>query len=100
MSQVFRIAVAASLGMAALAAAPADAAQQGGKRYVTAVSRYGNGTLTAPIRPARFGYEVQLPGGVWIDCAGDCRETLRRQKLDYWETQQEDRGDSDSEFPE
>lgn len=100
MRQVFWIAIAASLAMAALAAAQADAAPRREKPFVTAVSRYGNGTLTAPTRPARFGYEVQLPGGVWIDCAGDCRETLRRQKLDYWETQQEDRGDSNSEFPD
>lgn len=100
MKQIVSFAVAASLGMAGLVAAQADAASRREKPFVTAVSRYGNGTLTAPTRPARFGYEVQLPGGVWIDCAGDCRETLRRQKLDYWETQQEDRGDSDSEFPE
>lgn len=77
----------------------AFAAPRGEGRSVTAVSRYGNGTLTAPVRPAPSGYEVRLPGGVWIHCAGDCADTLRREKLDFWETREEDRGDNDDFEP-
>lgn len=36
------------------------------------------------VRPARFGPQVRLPGGTWIDCAGDCRDTLRKQTVDFW----------------
>lgn len=32
--------------------------------------------------------EVRSPGGAWIDCSGDCRETLRREHLEFWEHQQ------------
>ena len=34
--------------------------------------------------------EVELPGGSWIDCGGDCAETVRREYLDLWETKRED----------
>ena len=63
--------------------------------YVTAYSRYGNGAVSAPVRPAQFGYQVKLPGGPWLYCENSslffashspCSETLRRQSLDFWET--------------
>jgi hypothetical protein len=28
--------------------------------------------------------EVQLPGGTWIDCGGDCREAVMREHLEFW----------------
>ena len=34
-------------------------------------------------------WQVETPGGVWLDCAGDCAETYRREVLDFWETQSE-----------
>ena len=34
--------------------------------------------------------EVELPGGSWIDCGGDCAETVRREHLDLWETTREE----------
>lgn len=60
---------------------------------VTAQSRYGNGSATGAVRMNPRGYpEVQLPSGTWIDCAGDCREAMRRIYLDFWETMQEESG--------
>ena len=57
--------------------------------YVTAYSYYGNNSLTAPVRVDRSrGFaskQIRLPGGVWIDCAGSCAETLRVEKVDFWE---------------
>lgn len=95
MTHALRFAAALCLGAGVIATAHvAAAAPRVESDYVTAISQYGNGTLTAPVRPARYGYEVRLPGGVWIYCAGGCAETLRREKLDYWETRNEDRGDS------
>ena len=67
--------------------------------YVTAYSRYGNGEVRAPVRPAQFGYQVKLPGGPWLYCENNsllfgryrpCSETLRRQTLDFWETMSEE----------
>ncbi len=68
--------------------------------YVTAYSHYGNGVVSAPVRPAQFGYQVRLPGGHWYYCERNslfshtdpCTETLRRESLDFWETMSEEQG--------
>lgn len=53
---------------------------------VSAVSRYGNGTITAPIRKNDLGWEVQLPGGRWVFCRRSCSETLRVETIDFFES--------------
>ena len=30
--------------------------------------------------------EVQLPGGTWIDCGGDCLAAYRQGTTDFWDT--------------
>ena len=50
-----------------------------------AVSRYGNGTVSGPVRQTRTGYEVRLPGGTWVGCRRSCSETLRVQTVDFYE---------------
>lgn len=32
----------------------------------------------------RLGEKVRLPGGTWVDCAGDCKNTLRVKTVDFW----------------
>ena len=59
------------------------------RKAVKACSAWGNGCLIAPVRQGRFGLEAQLKSGTWIDCRGDCRETIRQEVLDFWETQNE-----------
>jgi hypothetical protein len=59
---------------------PADGYADG---YVTAESRHGNGSITGRVREARYGYEVQLPGGTWVGCRRSCSETLRVETVDY-----------------
>lgn len=51
-----------------------------------AVSRYGNGTVSGPVRRGPTGYEVRLPGGTWIACRRSCAETLRVETVDFFET--------------
>lgn len=53
---------------------------------VTACSRYGNGCYTAPVRQGRFGPEMRLKGGTWIDCRGSCEDALREETVDFWDT--------------
>ena len=53
--------------------------------YVTAVSRFGNGHVSGPVRAARHGLEVRLPGGTWVGCRRSCSETLRVETVDFWE---------------
>ncbi len=72
---------------------PADAARRDrGAGSVTACSRYGNGCYTAPVRAGRFGPEMRLKGGTWIDCKGSCSQTLREETVDFWDTQREKYG--------
>jgi hypothetical protein len=42
---------------------------------------------TGTVRNTAYGKQVQLPGGTWVDCAGDCREKLRKKTVDYWHEQ-------------
>lgn len=56
-----------------------------GDDYVTAVSRFGNGTVSGPVRYTSTGREVRLPGGTWVGCRRSCSETLRVQTVDFWE---------------
>ena len=64
-------------------------ARRGGEGSVTSCSRYGNGCLTVPVRHGRNGLEYRSPGGNWIECRLDCREALREDKVDFWETLRE-----------
>lgn len=63
--------------------------------YVVAESRFGNGTVTGAVRPARYGFQVRMPGGTWIDCRRSCSETLRVETVDFWENQGRDRIDNE-----
>jgi hypothetical protein len=31
--------------------------------------------------------EVQLPGGTWIDCRGDCAATIKAEHTEFWDHQ-------------
>jgi hypothetical protein len=60
---------------------------------VTACSTYGHfECYKAPWRRGKFGPEMRLRGGTWIDCAGDCRDTLRQQTVDFWDEQKRNSG--------
>ena len=54
-------------------------------RYVTAEKTLGVGMVTAPVRPGRWGDEVRLPGGTWVDCGRSCENTLRHETVDFWD---------------
>jgi hypothetical protein len=87
----FALFLSAALPVAAGLIAPA--AEAGWRRapdelrsgYVTAESRYGSATITAPVRVSAEGRrEVRLPGGTWIECRRSCANTLRQQTIDFW----------------
>lgn len=69
---------------------PGDAAPRDrrayGHGYVVAESRWGHGTVTGAVRPGPRGWQVQTPGGSWIDCVRNrCAETLRQRTVDIFE---------------
>jgi len=86
MSNRTRLVALAAGGLALLAhAESASAGQRDGLRVAYAESRHGNGSISGPVRLARYGYEVRLPGGTWMPCGRSCSETLRRETVDFWE---------------
>jgi hypothetical protein len=52
---------------------------------VIAKSRFGNGEVRGLIRRTNQGWQVQLPGGRWVDCRRSCSETLRVETVDFWQ---------------
>jgi hypothetical protein len=81
--------VAAAIISAGLSATAASA---GGRwrnapegSYVTAVSRFGNGSVSGPVRVTDVGYQVRLPRGTWVYCRTSCSETLRVETVDIFE---------------
>jgi hypothetical protein len=71
--------------------APAEAARRDGD-IVTGCSRFGRGCVSGPVRRGPYGPEVRLPGGTWYGCAGDCRDTLRAETVDFWDEHQRREG--------
>lgn len=35
--------------------------------------------------------EIELPGGTWISCAGDCAKAVREAGDEFWDAQQKQR---------
>jgi hypothetical protein len=79
------------LAAAATSLLPAAGEARPSKRAnsVTVCSQYGNGCVTGAIRPGQWGSEVRLPGGTWISCKLDCKQTLREESVDFFETLRE-----------
>ena len=74
--------------MTGASSAEAIAASKNGT--VTACSTNGrHGCYTAPVRQTKLGPQMRLKGGAWIWCEGDCRDTLRRATIDFWDDQRE-----------
>jgi len=83
--------VAATI-LGAMSSADAQSRRRGGEGTVSACSIYGNGCTSAPVRRAGNDYEFRLPGGTWVSCKQSCQDTLRRETVDFWETQRENGG--------
>ena len=78
----FGVGLIASAASAGFRRAPEDLSQG----YVVAESRYGNGTVSGPVRFRRLGPQVRLPGGTWEYCRRSCSETLRVETIDFWDS--------------
>jgi hypothetical protein len=53
---------------------------------ITVCGTFGNAACyTAPVRMTTSGPQFRLTSGRWVDCAGDCRDTLRRETVDFWD---------------
>ncbi len=77
-------------GVLIAVATPADAQSRAGT--VSVCGRYSSQCISGPVRPARFGQEVRLPGGTWIPCARSCKDTLRDETVDFWLKRDAERG--------
>jgi hypothetical protein len=80
--------VTALFGLATAAAfafsMPAQAVE-GRMSGVTACSKqHSSKCQSGPVRTTQLGQQVRLPGGTWVDCAGDCKDKLRQKTVDFW----------------
>jgi hypothetical protein len=62
-------------------------AVEGNVGTVKACSPITGQCATGAVRKTAYGQQVRLPGGTWVDCAGDCRRKLRKQTVDFWQEQ-------------
>lgn len=90
MTRSIILALLAAVSLTAAAMVPASAFWRRNtveRNYAVAESRFGNGTVSGPVRATRTGYEVRLPHGTWVGCRRSCSETLRVETVDIWENQ-------------
>ena len=87
----YRTAVLLFACWTAFGLAPAVARDRSGQSsgFVRACSPYGNGCVSGPVRPAKFGPQVRLKSGTWIDCKSDCGQALLEETIDFWDSQSE-----------
>lgn len=80
--------IAALIGFGAgslLAVGNAEAKNRKPASTVTACSTLGGfDCYTARVEQSRVGRKLVLRGGTRIDCGPDCRDTLRRETVDFW----------------
>ena len=79
--------LAACVSMTTAALAGARRGYDRGLDTVVAQSKFGNGTVTGPVRMTSVGRQVRLPGGTWEHCKRSCSETLRVATVVFWEAQ-------------
>lgn len=86
------VAIGAIITVALLGTAGAQQRRRGSadEGTVSASSRYGNPSATARVRRGAVGPEVNIGNNTWLPCAADCADTLRREKVDFWETKRQD----------
>lgn len=81
--------IAALVGFAAtplVAAGNAEAKSRKSAGTVTACSKLGGfDCYTARVEESRVGRKLVLRGGTRTDCGPDCRDTLRRETVDFWQ---------------
>jgi hypothetical protein len=77
--------IAALTVLSAAAFVPSAGAIEGNLGSIKVCSKTQASKCTSgPVRVTDVGKQVRLPGGTWVDCAGDCREKLRIKTVDFW----------------
>ncbi|MBY0226518.1 MAG: hypothetical protein K2Q28_11995 [Hyphomicrobium sp.] len=71
--------------LAALVPAQSSFAVEGNLGKVKACSPITDKCATGAVRNTAYGQQVQLPGGKWVNCAGDCSRKLRKNTVDFWQ---------------
>ncbi|MFN0219109.1 MAG: hypothetical protein ACKVP4_09875 [Hyphomicrobium sp.] len=86
-----QILVSIFVATSALSAATSAQSRERGESLgmIKACSTYGRGCVSAPVRMTSLGAQYRSPGGNWTWCEHDCRDTLRRDTIDFWDDQRE-----------
>lgn len=77
-------AVAAFVALPLVLPTTADARQYRKSSSVTACSTTGFDCYTAGVVQGRKGKKLVLRNGTKIDCGTSCRDTLRKETVDFW----------------
>lgn len=84
------VAVSAAFALMPYAGAGALSSKEVATGRVTACSwQNEDRCYTATLVKGKFGPKMRLKNGTVIDCEGDCRDTLRRATVDFWDDQRE-----------
>ncbi|MEG6509923.1 hypothetical protein V6C03_13210 [Methyloligella sp. 2.7D] len=52
---------------------------------ITVDGKYGTpSAVSGRVRLGPHGYQVQTPGGAWLNCTFNCAYTLRNATVDFW----------------
>lgn len=93
LSCMFTASISALLALSFIGISPTNAEAKRYKRHydntIRIESRFSpNKYIIAPVRRNHYGdREVRLPTGQWINCAKNCRWTVQKEYLDFWEYQ-------------
>jgi hypothetical protein len=63
------------------------APKHGGGDFVVTDSVSRARQVAGPVRVAPLGYQVRLPGGSWVYCEYSCEYTLRKNTVEFWDSQ-------------
>ncbi|WP_088342543.1 MULTISPECIES: hypothetical protein [Rhodomicrobium] len=93
MQIIGKSALTAALIASSLGAASLTAFAKTNYDTVTVTGDFKDQRITAPVRIRENGARhVRIPGGGWVDCASDCKQTLRDATVDFWGAQDEEIG--------
>jgi hypothetical protein len=79
-SMIIGLATAAALSFAL----PAQAVEGRIGGVSTCSKTNSSKCVNGAVQNYSMGQKVQLPGGTWVDCAGDCKSKLREKTVDFW----------------
>lgn len=65
----------------------ANTERAGGIKTIKACGKGGLDCVTSQVRRTALGEQYRGPNGQWRWCQGDCRDTIRKGYIEFWQYQ-------------